>query len=141
VNTSPVTVLVVDDHAAFRAAAAAVLRRTPGFVLVGEAEDGAAALDQVLALEPQLVLMDVRMPSVDGIEATRRILAQRPRTRVILCSTYDLSERDVPASAGARVAFAAKEEFAPDTLAALWARVSLGARPDAVTPPAGPPTV
>ncbi|MGZ4640111.1 MAG: response regulator transcription factor, partial [Actinomycetes bacterium] len=68
-----VSVLVVDDQRPFRAAAAAVLRRTPGFVLVGEASSGEEALERVAELAPRLVLMDINMPGISGIEATQRL--------------------------------------------------------------------
>ena len=67
-----VSVLVVDDQAPFRLAARAVLRRTEGFELVGEAADGEEALARARELRPALVLMDINMPGMSGIEATRR---------------------------------------------------------------------
>ena len=73
-----VSVLVVDDQAPFRLAARAVLRRTEGFELVGEAADGDEALERARELRPALVLMDINMPRMNGIEATRQILAEAP---------------------------------------------------------------
>jgi len=116
----PVTVLIVDDQAPFRLAAKAVLRRTPGFDLVGEAASGEDAVIQAQALRPELVIMDINMPGINGIEATRQIVASTPEAVVWLCSTYQLA--DLPADArtsGAR-AYVNKEELAPDLILRLW---------------------
>jgi DNA-binding NarL/FixJ family response regulator len=117
---TPVTVLVVDDQAPFRTAAKAVLRRAEGFELVGEAGSGTEAVELVGTLQPELVLMDINMPEMNGVEATRRIVAERPSTVVFLCSTYDAS--DLPADAptsGAR-AYVHKEHLSPAALRELW---------------------
>jgi pilus assembly protein CpaE len=116
-----VSVLVVDDQLPFRLAARAVLARTDGFELVGDAASGEEAVALAAELRPDLVLMDINMPGVDGIEAARQLVAQRPEVVVFLCSTYQLS--DVPAEAttsGAR-AYINKEEMAPEVLVRLWA--------------------
>lgn len=112
----PVPVLVVDDQAPFRAAAKAVVGMTPGFEVVGEARSGEEALAQVEALAPRVVLMDINMDGMNGIEATRLITTAHPEVRVVLLSTYD--EEDLPADArtcGA-VAYVHKELFGPDVL-------------------------
>ena len=70
-----VRVLIVDDQASFRRAACSVIELTPGFVVVGQAETGEASLDSACALQPDLVLMDVHLPGIDGLEASRRMLA------------------------------------------------------------------
>ena len=85
----PHSVLVVDDQAPFRLAAKAVLRRLPGFELAGEAASGPEAIELVDRLRPALVLMDINMPEMSGIEATRRIVSAHPDVVVILCSTYE----------------------------------------------------
>jgi DNA-binding NarL/FixJ family response regulator len=112
----PVSVLVVDDQAPFRAAAKAVVGMTPGFEVVGEARSGEEALAQVAALAPRLVLMDINMEGMNGIEATRRICAEHPEVRVVLLSTYD--EDDLPADARScgALAYVHKELFGPDVL-------------------------
>ncbi len=84
-----VRVVVVDDQAPFRAAARAVLARTPGFALVGEASDGEAALALVDEVRPDLVLMDIMMPVLDGLAATARLRASHPEVVVVLVSTYE----------------------------------------------------
>ena len=118
--TSLPTVLVVDDQAPFRTAAKAVLRRLDGFELAGEASSGSEAIELVDRLHPELVLMDINMPQMNGIEATRQILAAHPDTVVILCSTYDV--RDLPADAGVSgaVGYVHKERFGADLLRHMW---------------------
>jgi DNA-binding NarL/FixJ family response regulator len=117
---SPVPVLIVDDQAPFRSAAKAVLARTDGFELVGEASSGAEAIELASTLHPALVLMDINMPEMNGVEATRRIVANQPDVVVFLCSTYDVGDLpgDAPTS-GAR-AYVHKEHLGPDTLRRLW---------------------
>jgi DNA-binding NarL/FixJ family response regulator len=115
-----VPVLIVDDQRPFRLAAAAVLRRSVGFELVGEAENGEQALEQVVALHPALVLMDINMPGISGIEATRRIVAAAPQTVVFLCSTYQLSDLPGDAQTSGAAAYVNKEELGPAVLRRLW---------------------
>lgn len=117
---SPLSVVVVDDQAPFRLAARAVVRRTDGFELVGEAANGLEAITLIDSLHPDLVLMDINMPEMGGLEATRRIVAEHPETVVFLCSTYDVNDlpEDVRTS-GAR-AYMHKEHFGPSTLRRLW---------------------
>lgn len=113
-------VLVVDDQAPFRGAAKRVVGMTTGFEIVGEAVTGEEAVDMAAALKPDLVLMDINLPGINGIEAVRRIHEQRPETLAFLLSTY--AEVDLPADArtcGAS-AYIHKERFMPQLLAALW---------------------
>ncbi len=120
-----VGVLVVDDHATFRSVAREVIARTPGFAVVGEAVDGAAAIDAVRELEPRLVLMDIHLPGVDGLAATRVIAEERPDVVVVLLSTYDRDDLPVdPVTTGA-CTYLHKAELAPATVRALWERYSL----------------
>jgi pilus assembly protein CpaE len=114
------SVLVVDDQAPFRLAAKAVLRRLAEFELAGEASSGLEAIELVDRLHPELVLMDINMPQMNGIEATRQIVAAHPETVVILCSTYDM--RDLPADAGSSGAagYLHKEQLGADYLRRVW---------------------
>src|SRR5262245_56807611 len=89
VTTGVHSVLVVDDQAPFRAAAKAVLRRLECFELAGEAASGQEAIEAVDRIMPALVLMDINMPQMNGIDATREIVAAHPGVVVFLCSTYD----------------------------------------------------
>jgi DNA-binding NarL/FixJ family response regulator len=82
-------VLVVDDHALTRAGVRAMLARDPNLELVGEAANGREAMALTQALQPDLVLMDVRMPDTDGLEATRAVKASRPMTSVLILSMFE----------------------------------------------------
>lgn len=113
---APLPVLIVDDQGPFRAIARQVVELTPGFEVVGEAETGEDAVRMATELRPAMVLMDINLPGINGIEATSRILAQAPTTRVVLLSTY--RESDLPADAlacGAR-RYVHKEDFEPGVL-------------------------
>jgi DNA-binding NarL/FixJ family response regulator len=83
-DTPPVRVLVVDDHALFRHGLVSVLRTAADVEVVGEARDGLEAIELAATLEPDVVLMDVRMPTVNGIEAARRIRLAQPTVRVLM---------------------------------------------------------
>jgi DNA-binding NarL/FixJ family response regulator len=120
VATSDVTVLIVDDQLPFRLAARAVVRRVDGFALVGEASDGDEAVVLARELQPALVLMDINMPTLNGIEATRQIVAERPDTVVLLCSTYQRSDLPPEAETSGFAAYVNKEELGPDLLRRLW---------------------
>ena len=91
-SSTPVRVLIVDDQALVRMGFRMVLDAEPGIEVVGEAADGHGAVERTGALAPDVVLMDVRMPGMDGIEATAEIVARHPATRVIVLTTFDLDE-------------------------------------------------
>ncbi|MDT7573580.1 MAG: hypothetical protein QOE05_3754 [Actinomycetota bacterium] len=118
---SPVRVLVVDDSRPFRVAARAVLRRATGFSLVGEAETGEEAVDKVGELGPDLVLMDIKMPGISGIDAAARIAELAPETVVFLCSTYKAADLPGEVGTGGVSAYVHKEELRPELLVELWA--------------------
>ena len=82
-------ILLADDHPLFRHGLAALLKQTPDFEVVGEATTGDEAVALANSLQPDLVLMDIRMPGVNGVEATRRILASRPTTRVLVVTMFE----------------------------------------------------
>ena len=120
VEAPPVHVLIVDDQAPFRSAARAVVGLTPGFQVVGEAESGERALELVETLHPALVIMDINMGGISGIEATRRITADHPDVTVLLLSTYAADDLPADAATSGYAAYVNKEEFAPDVLRRLW---------------------
>ena len=115
-----VKVLIVDDQPPFRDAARAVLERLAGFELVGEAESGEAAIERVADLGPDLVLMDINMGGIDGIEATTAIIAAHPTTRVVLMSTYELGDLPPSARSSGAIAYVNKDDFGGRALRRLW---------------------
>jgi CheY-like chemotaxis protein len=116
---SDLRVLVVDDQEPFRRAMTAVVDETEGFVVVGSAASGEESLAMATELLPDLVLMDVNLPGIDGIEATRRLRVGAQPPVVILLSTYDEDQFDL-AGCGA-ASYIAKAAFGPDRLSEAWA--------------------
>ncbi len=88
----PVRVVVVDDDALVRAGLRLILGGDQGIEVVGEAADGLAGLDVVARTQPDVVLMDIRMPRLDGLDATRRLVARGDRTRVLVLTTFDTDD-------------------------------------------------
>ena len=113
-----VRVLVVDDQEPFRQAMATVVQETDGFVVVGAAASGEESLSAAADLRPDLVLMDVHLPGIDGVEASRRLTGKDRRTVVVLLSTYDADQFDLSESGAAT--YVAKATFGPDRLTEIW---------------------
>jgi DNA-binding NarL/FixJ family response regulator len=126
VSDEPVSVLIVDDQLPFRMAAKAVVRATKGFESIGEAQSGEEAVELVEKLSPQLVLMDINMDGISGIEATRRISQAHASTKVILLSTYDADDLPADARDCGAIAYVHKEQFGPDVLRNTWDGRSAG---------------
>jgi DNA-binding NarL/FixJ family response regulator len=112
-----VAVLAVDDQAAFRLAVREVVEATDGFELVGEARSCEEALALAREHDPDLVLVDVRMPGIDGLETTRRLSAAHPAATCVLVSTDDM---DQPCDACGADAFLPKKAFGRLALRRLW---------------------
>lgn len=119
---APVPVLIVDDQIPFRRAARMVLTVTPGFEVVGEAMTGEDAVDQYEVLDPALVLMDINLPGISGIEATRRITAAHPDAIVVLLSTYRADDLPADAESCGAVEYVNKEQFESAVVLDLWER-------------------
>jgi DNA-binding NarL/FixJ family response regulator len=108
-NHEPVTVVVADDQAAVREGLVLLLGTLPGITVVGQAEDGAAAVETVVATHPQVVLMDLNMPGLDGVEATRRIRADHPQTQVVVLTTYSDDESIIGALKAGALGYLTKD--------------------------------
>lgn len=132
-NASSLSVLIADDEALVRAGLAAIIDSEPDLTVVAEAVDGVDAVAQTRRLQPDVVLMDVRMPRVDGIEATRQILrAVHPPPRIVVVTTFDNDEYVYEALRAGADGFLLKRTRPAELVAA----VRLVARADALLFPA-----
>jgi DNA-binding NarL/FixJ family response regulator len=127
-----VRVLLADDEALVRAGFRLVLRPEPDIELVGEAVDGEGAVEAAQRLRPDVVVMDVRMPGVDGLEATRRILAENPGARILILTTFG-EDRDVYAALRAGASGFLLKDSTPEDLVHA---IRVVARGDALLGPA-----
>jgi two-component system, NarL family, invasion response regulator UvrY len=119
-TAGPIRVLTADDHPGFLATARDLVRATPGFEIVAEATSGERAVALTARLHPDLVLLDVHMPGIGGIEAARRIVAECPETVLVLISAYAVEDLPVDARhCGAR-AVLSKQQLRPRTITRLW---------------------
>jgi DNA-binding NarL/FixJ family response regulator len=126
-----ISILLVDDQPMLRLGFRLVLDAQDDMQVVGEAADGAAAVHMTTALRPTIVLMDVRMPGMDGIEATRRIVESASATRVLILTTFDLDEYAYQGLRAGASGFLLKNIPPPDLMSAIRA-VAIG---DAVVAP------
>lgn len=129
-----VRVLIVDDQLPFRRIARTVIGVTATFTVVAEAESGEQAVEAADDVEPDLVLMDINLPGINGVEATRRIMERHRQTVVVLLSTYQVDDLPDGAEACGAAAYVHKEDFSPALLASLWS----DHRPTPGTPASGP---
>lgn len=127
----PVRVLLVDDQPLLRLGFRMILQAQPGLSVVGEAADGAQAVRRVAQLHPDVVLMDVRMPVLDGVEATRQIVASGSGARVLILTTFDVDEYAFAGLRAGASGFLLKD-VPPDELASAIRSVASG---DAVVSP------
>jgi DNA-binding NarL/FixJ family response regulator len=118
IHADRVRVLVVDDQATFRAAVADLVEATEGFELVGACPSGEAALEAVEECSPHLVILDKRMPGMNGVETCRRLTARHPELVVVLVSVEEPDET-LTRDCGA-VAFLRKQRLSPSRLREVW---------------------
>ena len=119
-----VRVLIVDDQEPFRSAARMVVEMADGFEVAGEAESGEEGVELAAELQPDLVLMDVYLPGIDGLEATRRITKTDQPPRVLVMSTHESEEFAEAAVEAGAIAFIPKSQFGMDELAEAWAQAN-----------------
>ncbi|GGV00274.1 response regulator [Streptomyces spectabilis] len=124
-SESPLTVLIADDQPLVRRGLALIFHADPGVSVVGEAGDGREAVDLALRLRPDVVLMDIRMPRLDGVEATAALAAELPDCRVLALSTFDMDEYVVGALRAGAAGFLPKD-VSPEELVAAVHTVSRG---------------
>jgi DNA-binding NarL/FixJ family response regulator len=127
-----VRVLTVDDQPLFRDAARAVITATPGFEALAEVGSGEDAIDLLDRLQPELVLVDISLPGIDGLETARQLTEHEPAPLVILISADDDPLLRDSASQYGAAGFISKAELRPGVLSALWSRHRGAA---AITPP------
>ena len=127
VSTGVVRVLIADDQALFRSGLARLLDADPRVAVVGEAPDGLQAVTMCADRKPDVVLMDLKMPSIDGVEATRRILSASPDVKVLILSSFDADSHVLSAlRAGAR-GYVLKDSTAEGIVCSILA-VNMGER-------------
>jgi two-component system invasion response regulator UvrY len=115
-GTSTVDVLIVDDQAPFRDVARTLVSLLVGWRVVAEVETGEDAVEAAGRFGPGVVLMDINLPGISGIEATRQIMARRPGVRVVLLSTYAADDLPADALTCGAVAYVHKEDLTPRRL-------------------------
>jgi DNA-binding NarL/FixJ family response regulator len=119
-RSEAITVITVDDQAVFRRVACDVIAATPGFETIGEAESGEEALRLVAEVAPALVLLDVRMPGMDGVETAHQIAKTRPEAVIVLITIEDPETLPAGVAFCGAVAVARKQDFGPQLLRRLW---------------------
>ncbi|GAA1656214.1 response regulator transcription factor [Fodinicola feengrottensis] len=127
-----ITLLIADDHPVVRDGLRGIFTADPGFVVLGEAANGAEAVTLVEALDPDVVLMDLRMPTMDGVSAIRQLAERKSRTRVLVLTTYDTDSDVLPAIEAGATGYLLKDAARED----LFRAVRAAARGEAVLAPA-----
>jgi DNA-binding NarL/FixJ family response regulator len=118
-NSEPIRILVVEDQPLIRRAFAAMLGLEPDIEVVGQAADGAEGIEFVRRYRPDVVLMDIQMPRVGGIAATRRILAEFPATQIVVLSTFDTDDLVFEAISAGAHAYLLKDATEAEILATI----------------------
>ncbi len=124
--------LIVDDNAGFRRRVKEFLASEPDIEVIGEAADGREAILKARELQPDLVLMDVRMPGINGLEATRQLKDEMPKLKVIILTIYDLQEYREAALASGASGYVVKKNLVQELLPAIR-RVAQTSRPEQET--------
>ncbi len=124
IPSEPLHVLLADDHTMFREGTRELLERDVGLIVVGEAVDGAQAVEMSVALRPDIVLLDMGMPVVNGIEATRRIMSADPDARVLILSAYDEEDYVLAALEAGAAGYLLKSARSSEVVAAIHAVAS-----------------
>ena len=120
-STAPIRVLVADDHPVFRRGMRAILGAEPDTELVGEASDGEEAVARALELRPDVILMDLNMPKVSGIEATRQILEANPDTAILMLTMFEDDKSILAAMRAGALGYVLKGADGAETLRAIHA--------------------
>ena len=120
----PPRVLIVDDQTLFRSGLAHLLGADERIAVVGQAVDGIEAVQLAKTLKPDVVLMDIKMPNLDGIEATRRIVAENPKTKVLMLSTFDSDNNVIQALKAGASGYVLKDAQASSIISSLLAVVA-----------------
>ena len=115
-----IRILIVDDIPETRDHLTKLLGFESDMLVVGAASSGREAIELATRLAPDVVLMDINMPEMNGVEATRRILNEHPTTVVFLCSTYDAADLPADAPTSGAAAYVHKEHLSPSTIRRLW---------------------
>src|SRR3712207_1667366 len=124
-----VRLLIADDHALVRSGLRSMLEREPGIEIVGEARNGREAVELCRSLRPDLVLMDVRMPEMDGLEATRAIKRELPETGVLMVTMHENRDYMLEADKAGAAGYVLKDAARDELVSAVW-RVARHALPD-----------
>jgi NarL family two-component system response regulator LiaR len=118
-HAETIRVLVVDDHVIVRAGLRALLAEVSDMEVIGEAEDGAQATEMARDLEPDVILMDLVMPEIDGIEAIRQIMAEHPNARVLALTSFSADDKVFPALKAGALGYLLKDTEPRDLVCAI----------------------
>jgi len=114
-----IRVLIADDHALVRSGITALLAQVPDIEVVGEASDGQQAITQAAILRPDVILMDLVMPNIDGIEAIRQIKARQPESRILVLTSFAADDKVFPAIKAGALGYLLKESRPSDLIEAI----------------------